>query len=74
MKLSTLRRLAQATTRARGHRMRWGTPYGRAAGPKSQNGQCRDCGAYAWLMERVEPNQIGVSGLAVAVGCREGRS
>lgn len=73
MKLSTLKKQAQQSTRYRGHRMRWGMPYGRADGPKSQNGECRDCGAHCWLVERPAPNGIGVSGLAVAVNCKDGR-
>lgn len=73
MKLSTLRKQAQQSTRARGHRMTWGQPYGPAGGPKSQHGCCRHCRAYAWLAERPAPNGIGVSGLAVAVNCKDGR-
>ena len=73
MRLSTLKKLTQHSTRARGHRMTWGQVYGRAGGPQSVNGQCRDCGAYAWVQERPAPNSTGVSGLAVAVTCREAR-
>lgn len=74
MKLSTLKRMAQQTTKARGHRMSWGQVFGRAAGPYSQNGECRDCGAHVWLSEVSSPNGIGVSGLAVAVNCTKKRS
>ncbi len=73
MRLSTLRKSAQQSTKWRGHRMTWGSPYGRAGGPKSQNGQCRDCGAYVFVHERPAPNDIAVGGLAVAVNCRDGR-
>lgn len=71
MKLGTLRKQASASTRYRNHRMKWGSPYGRANGPLSQNGECRDCGAYCWLVESPAPNGIGVSGLAVAVNCQK---
>jgi hypothetical protein len=51
--------------------MKWGNPFGRANGPMSQNGQCRDCGAHCWLAEDPAPNGISVSGLAVAVSCEK---
>lgn len=73
VRLSTLKRRAQAATKYRGHRMRWGVVYGRANGPKSQHGQCRDCGASVSVHERPAPNDIDVGGLAVAVNCKDGR-
>lgn len=71
MKLSTLRKQASSTTVFRGHRMKWGNPFGRANGPMSQHGECRDCGAHCWLAEAPAPNGIDISGLAVAVSCEK---
>lgn len=72
-KLSTLQKRAQESTRCRGHRMKWGEAYGRADGPKSRNGKCRDCGAYVWLVEQPTPYAANISGLAVAVNCERKR-
>jgi hypothetical protein len=71
MKLSTLRKSAQGTTKARGHRMRWGNPYGNATALVfSQNGQCSKCGMEVTLHERPAPNQIDIGGEAVALTCK----
>ena len=69
MKLSTLKRRAQQSTRLRGHRMRWNEPFGRANGPKSQFGFCRVCNAEVLLCEKPAPNGIDIGGAAVAVHC-----
>ncbi len=72
MKLSTLKKQAQQTTKRRGHKMTWGQPYGNATTQVfSQNGECRICHAHCWLNTHPAPNQIGVSGLAVAVNCND---
>lgn len=70
MKLSTLKKQAQRVTKARGHRMKWGEVYGRANGPKGQNGECKKCGSHCWILEAPAPNGISISGLAVAVNCQ----
>lgn len=70
MKINTLKKQAQNSTKRRGHSMKWGEVFGRANGPKSQNGQCRNCGAYCFLSENPAPNGRGVSGLAVAFDCK----
>lgn len=71
MRLSTLKKSAQASARYRGHSLKWGQVYGRADGPKAQNAECRKCKAYVFVQESPAPNSIGVSGLAVAVNCAE---
>jgi hypothetical protein len=75
MKLSTLKKHAQHAARHYGHRMTWGRVYGTASGPKGQNGQCRDCQAYAFVSESSERSVLtgSVSGLAVAIHCKDGR-
>jgi hypothetical protein len=69
MKLSTLIKSAQRSTASRGHRMKWGSVYGRADGPKSRNAECRKCGAFVTVHESPAPNQIDIGGEAVAVNC-----
>lgn len=71
MKLSTLRKQASLSTVYRGHRMRYGEPYGREGGPMSQNGECRDCGCHVWLVEDPAPNSLRISGTAVALNCQK---
>ena len=69
MKLATLRKRAARTTAARGHRMQWRAPFGRAGGPLSQFGQCRHCGKEVLLCERPAPNGIDAGGEALALNC-----
>jgi len=72
MKLSTLKKRAQQATAWRGHSMRWGEPFGNATKQAfGQHGYCRHCKAYVWLDTKPAPNSIGISGLAVAVNCKE---
>ena len=71
MKLSTLRKSAQRTTRRRGHTMRWRQPFGDATrNIYSQMGACRRCGMEVTLHERAAPNQIDIGGEAVALDCK----
>ena len=70
-KLSTLRKSAQKSTKARGHSMRWRLVFGRAGGPLAQGGACRHCGMEVWLHERPAPNQIDIGGEAVALNCKK---
>lgn len=67
--LNYLRKLAQATTSFRGHRMKWGSPFGKAGGPFSQFGRCKKCGKETLLTESPAPNEIDISGEAVALNC-----
>lgn len=70
MTLSTLRKKAQATTVKRGHKMKWGQPFGNATTQTyGQHGECRICKAHCWLDTHPAPNSTGISGLAVAVNC-----
>ena len=64
MKLSTLKKRAQSSTKRRGHRMQWNI-----ASKTFGSGRCRDCGAACWLETKPAPNGIDISGLAVAVNC-----
>ena len=70
-KLSTLRKSAQQSTKARRHSMRWGNPFGRAGGPLAQIGACLRCGRDVLLMERPAPNGVDIGGEAVALNCRD---
>jgi hypothetical protein len=63
MKLSTLKRQAQSSTRFRGHRMSWLT------GTDEAVGRCRRCDAACWVKTKHEPNSTGISGMAVAMNC-----
>ena len=73
MKLSTLKKKAQQATKYRGHRMQWGDAFGNATTLRfGQHGTCRDCGAHVWLNTHPAPNSIGISGLGVAVHCKNG--
>lgn len=72
MKISTLRTKAQRTTKARGHRMKWGQPFGNATTQHfGQHGRCRDCYAEVWLDDHPAPNSCGISGPAVSVNCKQ---
>ena len=73
MKLSTLKKSAAHSANYRGHSLKWGMVYGRADGPKSQNAECKNCKAHVFIHEQTEPNSIRVSGLAVAINCKDGR-
>jgi hypothetical protein len=74
--LSTLRKKASASTSARGHRLKWGAPYGRPAVPHlgaphenfSQTGRCK-CGMEVTINQCPAPNGIGIGGEAVALNC-----
>jgi hypothetical protein len=67
VKLTTLRKRVQSVTKVRGHRMRWGIPYGRSGGPKSQRGECRVCGQKIVLNE--PPTAALVDGTAARINC-----
>lgn len=70
MKLSTLKKKAQRSTKCRGHKMKWGEPFGNATTQRfGQHGECRKCKALCFLDTHPAPNSIGISGLAVAVNC-----
>ena len=76
LKLGTLRRNAARSTAKRGHRLKWGEPYGRPAKPDlgfiyenySQTGTCK-CGAWVTIAQFPAPNGIAIGGAAVAVDC-----
>ena len=65
MKLSTLKKSAQQSTRYHGHSMAWQLPNGRC-----QEARCRYCGAWVALNEAPPPNGIDIGGPAVARGCK----
>lgn len=69
MKLSTLRKRAQRATKARGHAMRWQSPFGRADGPQSQYAVCKHCARDVLIVEAPAPNGIDIGGPAVALNC-----
>ena len=72
MKISTLKKSAQSSTKYRGHRMKWGDVFGNATTQAfGLNGKCRDCGSYCFIITNPAPNQTGVSGTAVALNCKD---
>lgn len=67
MQLSTLRRQAQESTAARGHKMRWGQAvYGANS---TQYAICSVCQRQVTIQTRPAPNSIAIGGEAVAVNC-----
>ena len=68
MKLGILRSEANGAAEARGHLMVWGAPW-HGEFRSVQHGQCETCGAEASVSTRPIPNEIDVSGSAVAVDC-----
>ncbi len=69
MKLATLRKQAQQSTKARGHAMRWRDAFGIAGGRMSQFGECRKGSREVLLHEYCAPNEISIGGEAVALNC-----
>jgi hypothetical protein len=68
MKLSTLKKQAQSSTKFRGHSMKWDAPI--EFGTRFvQLGRCRICGAEVQLNTRPYPNEINIGGKALATGC-----
>jgi hypothetical protein len=57
--LATLKRHAQRLTTRRGHRMRWA----------GNCGVCRDCRMDVQLLVRPRPNEVDISGPAIAREC-----
>lgn len=68
MMLSILRSQAQASAEDRGHVMSWSAPY-RGEMNSLQNGECENCGRWAQVNTRPMPNEIDISGPAVAEEC-----
>ncbi len=67
----SLKREAQRSTAARGHRMRW-TRYQGGVGVFAFDqmiGECRTCGKTAVLTPKPQPNEAEIAGEAVAVAC-----
>ena len=80
--IDTLRKEAQSSTTAKGHRMQWGPirpkteRFGRNgqviySKEKRQIGVCGDCGKEVTLYTHPAPNGIGIGGEAVALGCND---
>jgi hypothetical protein len=65
--LSTLKREASKTTSWRGHRLRWGEPFGNGStNIYSQTGTCQNCKMTATLSMNGKPD---IYGDAVALNC-----
>lgn len=71
MKLSTLKRSAQSATAWRGHKMSWQHI---APGDAATFAVCRHCGMHVTCLTRPAPNEIDISGPAVALNCLGPRS
>jgi hypothetical protein len=72
MKLSTLKKQAQSSTKFRGHSMKWDAPI--EFNTRSvQIGRCTACGAEVALNTRPFPNEINIGGEAVAINCMDVR-
>lgn len=68
--LDQLKREASRSANFRGHRLKWGNPFGRANGPKSCFARCRKCNMELLIIEQPAPNEINISGEAVALNCK----
>lgn len=68
MKINTIKRQISKAANARGHRLNWGVPFGRANGPFSVCCTCRKCGKEGQAIESPAPNQINASGEVLALG------
>ena len=68
MKLSTLKKQAQKSSKARNHKMFWSKPYFNESGENCE-GTCSKCNAWVQIHTKPQPNQINVGGNAVAVNC-----
>ena len=70
MKLETLKRRAQQSTKARGHAMAWRAPFGNVTTLRfAQVATCRHCGAEVMINTHPAPNDIDIGGPAVALNC-----
>jgi len=72
MREQRLKKKALEAMRFRGHKVdrRWLT-YGDYPNLRFQN-VCDECGKSAWIILHPLPNEIEISGEAVAVGCKDG--
>lgn len=65
--LNALRRRAAAACKMRGHKMMWPRV---SPGQTHQDGACRLCEAQAHINIKPAPNEIDISGSALALNCR----
>lgn len=66
-----LKKLAQSSTKYRGHSMRWGPVKKESPNFRwfTQNGSCRICGKGVSLITHPLPNETQISGEAVSLHC-----